>query len=93
VIVINADKIVLSGSKTDDKVYTRYTGYPGGQRFQTPRELLGKRPELIIEKAVKGMLPKNRLGRQLFGNLYVYSGSEHPHVAQNPKTINLNDLR
>ncbi|MCB0820558.1 MAG: 50S ribosomal protein L13 [Bacteroidetes bacterium] len=93
VIVINAEKVVLSGSKTDSKVYTRYTGYPGGQRFETPRELLGKRPEAIIEKAVKGMLPKNRLGRQLFGNLHVYAGNEHPHTAQNPKTINLNDLR
>lgn len=93
VIIINAEKIILSGNKTEEKVYTRYTGYPGGQRFQTPRELLNKKPEAIIEKAVKGMLPKNRLGNALFGNLYVYAGSEHPHAAQQPKTINLNDLR
>ncbi|MEX1189441.1 MAG: 50S ribosomal protein L13 [Bacteroidia bacterium] len=93
VIVINAEKIVLSGNKTDVKVYTRYTGYPGGQRFETPRQLLSKKPEAIIEKAVKGMLPKNRLGRKLFGNLHVYAGSEHPHEAQKPKTIHLNDLR
>jgi large subunit ribosomal protein L13 len=93
VVVINAEKIILSGNKTDVKVYTRYTGYPGGQRFETPRELLKKKPEAIIEKAVKGMLPKNRLGRKLFGNLYVYAGNEHPHVAQQPKPINLNDLR
>lgn len=92
VIVINAEKIVLTGDKTDVKVYTRYTGYPGGQRFETPRQLLSKKPEAIIEKAVKGMLPKNRLGRKLFGNLHVYSGNEHPHEAQKPKTINLNDL-
>ena len=92
-VVINAEKIILSGNKTDVKVYTRYTGYPGGQRFETPRELLKKKPEAIIEKAVKGMLPKNRLCRKLFGNLYVYAGNEHPHVAQQPKPINLNDLR
>lgn len=93
VIIINAEKVKLSGNKTDEKVYTRYTGYPGGQRFNTPRELLGKKPEAIIEKAVKGMLPKNRLGRQLFGNLFVYAGSEHPHTAQQPKLININEIR
>ncbi len=93
VIIINAEKVILTGSKTDVKQYVRYTGYPGGQRFQTPRELLGKKPEGIIEHAVKGMLPKNRLGRRLFGNLYVYAGSEHPHAAQKPKTINLSDIR
>ena len=93
VIIINAEKVILSGNKTDEKVYTRYTGYPGGQRFQTPRELLSKKPEAIIEKAVKGMLPKSRLGRALFGNLFIYAGNEHPHAAQQPKTININDLR
>lgn len=87
VIVINADKVRLTGKKLGDKVYVRYTGYPGGQRFVSPKELLAKHPERIVEKAVRGMLPKNRLGRALFGNLYVYSGSEHPHAAQNPKTI------
>jgi len=93
VIIINAEKIILSGNKTDDKVYTHYTGYPGGQRFATPRELLAKKPEAIIEKAVKGMLPKNRLGRALFGNLFVYAGTSHPHEGQKPQPFNLNDLR
>ncbi len=93
VIIINAEKVILSGNKTDEKVYTHYTGYPGGQRFATPRELLAKKPEAIIEKAVKGMLPKNRLGRAIFGNLYVYAGSNHPHTGQQPTPINLNDLR
>ncbi|PWG81043.1 50S ribosomal protein L13 [Pararcticibacter amylolyticus] len=89
VIVINADKVKLTGNKLGDKTYVRYTGYPGGQRFVSPKELLAKHPERIIEKAVRGMLPKNRLGRALFGNLYVYAGGEHPHIAQNPKEIKL----
>lgn len=93
VIIINAEKVKLSGNKTDEKVYTHYTGYPGGQRFTSPRELLSKKPEAIIEKAVKGMLPKNRLGRHLNGNLFVYAGPSHPHEAQKPKTLNINDLR
>jgi len=93
VIIINAEKVILSGNKTEEKVYTHYTGYPGGQRFATPRELLAKKPEAIIEKAVKGMLPKNRLGRAIFGNLYVYAGTSHPHTGQQPTPINLNDLR
>lgn len=92
VIIINAEKIILSGNKTDEKTYVHYTGYPGGQRFRTPRELLAKNPTGIIEKAVKGMLPKTRLGRKIYGNLFVYAGSEHPHAAQQPKTINLNDI-
>ena len=87
VIVINADKVKLTGNKLGDKVYVRYTGYPGGQRFVSPKELLAKHPERIIEKAVRGMLPKNRLGRQLFSNLYVYAGNEHKHEAQNPKPV------
>jgi large subunit ribosomal protein L13 len=70
-----------------DKVYIRHTGYPGGQRFATPREVLAKNPRGVVEAAVKGMLPKNRLGRALFNNLFVYAGSEHPHVAQQPKEI------
>lgn len=93
VIIINAEKVILTGNKTDVKQYVRYTGYPGGQRFQTPREMLSKNPIGVIEHAVKGMLPKNRLGRQLFGNLYVYAGSEHPHSAQQPKAINLSEIR
>ncbi len=87
VIVINADKVRLTGKKLTDKVYTRHTGYPGGQRFATPREVLAKNPRGVVEAAVKGMLPKNRLGRALFNNLYVYAGSEHPHAAQQPKEI------
>ena len=89
VIVINAEKVRLTGKKLTDKEYMRYTGYPGGERFATPRELLDKNPRRIIEMAVKGMLPKNRLGRKLYGNLYVYEGANHPHAAQNPKTIKL----
>ena len=87
VIVINADKVKLTGNKLEEKVYQRYTGYPGGQRFESPKQLLAKHPTRIVEKAVRGMLPKNRLGRALFKNLYVYAGNEHPHTAQNPKTV------
>lgn len=90
VIIINADKIKLTGKKRTDKVYVRYTGYPGGQRFATPRIWLDKFPARVIEHAVKGMLPKNRLGRQLFKNLYVYAGSEHPHAPQQPKEVKIN---
>ncbi len=90
VIVINAEKVRLTGKKLTDKVYVRHTGYPGGQRFATPKDLLARKPVAVLEGAVKGMLPKNRLGAKLFGNLYVYAGSEHPHQAQSPKIINLN---
>ncbi len=89
VIVINSDKIRLTGKKWDDKVYVRYSGYPGGQKTSTPRQLMAKSSTRIVEKAVRGMLPKSRLGRALFGNLYVYEGADHPHEAQQPKTINL----
>lgn len=89
VIVINADKIRLTGKKWDDKVYVRHTGHPGGQRFATPRQLKAKSSALIIENAVRGMLPKNRLGRKLFNNLFIYEGAEHPHAAQQPKEIKL----
>jgi large subunit ribosomal protein L13 len=87
VIVINADKVRLTGKKMTDKVYIRHTGYPGGQRFSTPREVLVKNPRGVVEAAVKGMLPKNRLGRELFHNLFVYAGPAHPHAAQQPKEI------
>ena len=93
VIVINAEKIKLTGNKWNDKTYIRHTGYPGGQRMLTASELFGKFPTRVVEKAVKGMLPKNRLGSALFRNLYVYEGSEHAHEAQKPKTINLNDIK
>ena len=93
VIVINAEKIKLTGKKMTDKVYVRHTGYPGGQRFATPADYLARKPEFVIEKAVKGMLPKNRLGAALLKNLRVYAGTEHPHVAQNPKIIKLNEIK
>lgn len=93
VIVVNCEKVRLTGKKLTDKVYVRHTGYPGGQRFATPKELLSRKPEAVVEEAVKGMLPKTRLGSKLYGNLYVYAGAEHPHQAQNPKSINLNDLK
>ena len=89
VIVINSDKIRLTGNKMNSKIYVRHTGYPGGQRISTPRLLKEKSSTILIEKAVRGMLPKNRLGRKLYGNLYVYEGSEHPHTAQQPKSITL----
>ena len=92
VIVINAEKVALSGKKMTDRVYTRYTGYPGGQRFSTPAEILAKRPTELIRRAVKGMLPKTRLGDKVLGNLYIYAGPEHPHQAQNPTEIKLNEI-
>lgn len=93
IVIINAEKVVLTGSKVDSKVYTRHTGYPGGQRFTSPKELLNKHPERIIKMAVKGMLPKNKLGRAINGNLFVYAGTQHPHEAQQPKQININSLK
>ena len=93
VIVINAEKIILTGNKWTDKTYIRHTGYPGGQRTLSANELFAKDPIRVVEKAIKGMLPKNKLGSALFRNLYVYSGSEHNQTAQNPKAINLNDTK
>ena len=92
VIVVNAEKVALGGKKMTDRVYTRYTGYPGGQRFTTPKEILANRPEELVRRAVKGMLPKTRLGDDLLGNLFVYAGSEHPHQAQNPTVIKLDEI-
>ncbi len=92
VIVINAEKVALKGKKMTDRVYVRYTGYPGGQRYSTPAEILAKRPTELIRRAVKGMLPKNRLGDKVLGNLYIYAGPEHPHQAQNPTEIKLNEI-
>ena len=92
VIVINAEKITLSGNKWNDKTYIRHTGYPGGQRSLTATELYGKDPARVVEKSVKGMLPKNKLGADLFRNLTVVVGSEHAHAAQKPKAINLNEF-
>ena len=93
VIVINSEKINLTGNKLDDKTYIRHTGYPGGQRSLTAKVMQQKNPALLIEKAVKGMLPKNKLGAQLFRNLTVCVGSSHKHEAQQPKVTNLNDLK
>jgi|TARA_R110000796_G_scaffold74374_1_gene167140 large subunit ribosomal protein L13 len=89
VIVINADNVKLTGKKWDDRVYLRYTGYPGGQRETTPRQLKAKSSRLLVERAVRGMLPKTRLGRALFNNLYVYEGAEHLHEAQKPQEVKL----
>ena len=93
VIVINADKVKLTGKKLTDKVYVRHTGYPGGLRFATPADLLNRKPTAVVEEAVKGMLPKTRLGAAIFKNLKVYAGAEHPHTAQNPKSIKLNEIK
>ncbi len=95
VIIINADKVVFTGKKWDEKVYIRYTGYPGGQREMTPAELV-KKPngyDRLLRRTVKGMLPKNRLGAKLIDNLYVYAGSEHKQEAQSPKAIDINTLK
>lgn len=93
VIVINAEKVRLTGNKLNDKIYLSYSGYPGGQRKQTPAELMSKYPERLVEKAVKGMLPKNRLGSKIYGNLKVYVGSEHKQEAQSPRLIDLNTIK
>jgi large subunit ribosomal protein L13 len=93
VIIINADKIRLTGNKWDTKEYIRHSGYPGGQKSINARDLMAKKPTSMVEKAIKGMLPKNKLGADLFRNLYVYAGSEHNQEAQKPKKINLNTIR
>jgi large subunit ribosomal protein L13 len=87
VIIINAEKIKLTGKKLTDKVYLRHTGYPGGQRATNPQKLMETHPERILEHAIKGMLPKNRLGDKLLKNLFVYVGSEHNQEAQKPKEL------
>ena len=95
VIIINADKVKMTGNKWTDKIYLSYTGYPGGQREMTPARLMAKPngEDKLLRKVVKGMLPKNKLGAKLLGNLYVYAGSEHKHAAQNPKMIDINALK
>jgi len=87
VIIINADKIRFTGNKMNAKEYVFYSGYPGGQRFESVKNMLDKRPTYVVEHAVEGMLPNNKLGRQLFKNLFVYAGNEHPHAAQQPKEL------
>ncbi|MGB0145679.1 MAG: 50S ribosomal protein L13 [Flavobacteriaceae bacterium] len=91
VVITNAAKVSLSGKKWESKTYIRHTGYPGGQRSLSAKELLAKDPARVVEKAVKGMLPKNKLGADLFRNLKVYAGAEHGQEAQKPRVINLND--
>jgi len=93
VIVINAEKVKLTGNKLTDKEYVRHTGYPGGQRFTNPAELMKRKPEAVVEMAVKGMLPKTKLGAELFRNLYVYAGTEHKHEGQQPKSVNINEIK
>jgi len=84
VVVINADKVVLSGTKESTKIHTRFTGYVGGKKVETPRQIRERRPVLLVERAVYGMLPKTRLGKAQYGKLKVYAGAEHPHDAQQP---------
>ena len=93
VVVINADKVALSGNKWSEKRYIRFTGYPGGQRVLSAAELLAKHPTAIVEKAVKGMLPKTKLGNAIHKNLFVYAGIEHKQEAQKPKAINNNEIK
>jgi large subunit ribosomal protein L13 len=93
VIVVNADKVRFTGNKWANKEYVRHTGYPGGQRIVLAKDMIRNKPISVVEKAVKGMLPKTKLGAVLYGNLHVYAGAEHPHDAQQPKTINLNSIR
>lgn len=93
VVVINADKIKLTGNKWEDKKYITFSGYPGGQKTATAVEVMAKKPTLMVEKAVKGMLPKSKLGRAMFKNLYVYAGSEHKQEAQQPKAMKLSDIK
>jgi large subunit ribosomal protein L13 len=93
VIIINAEKIKLTGNKLTQRVYVRHTGYPGGQKTETVESLLNRRPTIVIERSVKGMLPKSRLGSELFRNLHVFVGETHPHEAQQPKKIDLNTIK
>ena len=93
VIVVNADKVRLTGAKWTDKQYIHHTGYPGGQRSISAEHLMRRKPVAMVEKAVRGMLPKNRLGRQLFGNLYVYAGPDHNQEAQKPRAIKIQDIK
>ncbi|MBX2889216.1 MAG: 50S ribosomal protein L13 [Ferruginibacter sp.] len=91
VIVINADKVKFTGNKMEEKEYLTFSGYPGGLKGETAAKLLARRPEVVVEKAVKGMLPKNRLGRKMYKKLFVYAGTEHPHTAQKPVELSFNN--
>jgi len=88
VIVTNCEKIRFAGKKLDEKTYINFSGYPGGKKEEVAGDLLKRRPEVIIERAIKGMLPKNKLGRKMYKKLFVYAGAEHPHTAQNPQQLN-----
>jgi large subunit ribosomal protein L13 len=87
IIVTNCDKVVFTGNKLEDKTYINFSGYPGGKKEESAKNLLKRRPEVVVERAVKGMLPKNRLGRQMYKKLFVYAGGSHPHTAQQPKEL------
>lgn len=89
VIIVNAEKVALTGKKLDEKIYYRHTGYPGGLRQRTARVMLELRPEQVLEKSIRGMLPKNKLGEDMYRKLFVYAGADHPHQAQKPKVLNL----
>lgn len=93
VVVINAEKVKLSGMKWTDKRYFRHTGMPGGQRIESPEQLIKKKPTILVEKAVRGMLPKNRLGRELFRNLHVFEGNGHNKEAQKPQKIDIKTIK
>ena len=93
VVIINAEKIRLTGKKMSDKKYFSHTGYPGGQRITSPEALLARKPQAVVEKAIKGMLPKSRLGSEMFRNLFVVVGDKHTHQAQQPKTLDLNTIK
>jgi len=93
VIIINADKVVFTGKKDDQKMYQNFSGYPGGLREERAMDLLKRRPEVVLERAIKGMLPKNRLGRQMYKKLFVYEGAEHPHGAQQPKALKFDKIK
>lgn len=91
IVVINADKIRVTGNKSSDKIYHRHTGYPGGLKSISFEKLLAKKPEKVIELAVKGMLPKNKLGNQMYRKLKIYAGDEHPHTAQQPQVLEIDE--
>lgn len=93
VVIINAEKVKLTGKKFTDKQYVSHSGYPGGQKIESPADVMRKDPRRLIERAVRGMLPKNRLGRKIFHNMKVYVGENHPHEAQKPRKIDLNVIK
>jgi len=93
VIVINCEKVKFTGNKMEDKEYLTFSGYPGGLKGEAAKDLLKRRPEVVIERAVKGMLPKNRLGRKMYKKLFVYAGAEHPHTAQKPQSLTFTKIK